>query len=73
MVVALEKFIPYLIGLKVVIYTDRVALKYLFNKSDSKPILLKWVLLLLEFDLEIKDKNGVENVVADHLSRLENV
>ncbi|MCI20157.1 hypothetical protein A2U01_0041318, partial [Trifolium medium] len=48
------------------------ALKYLLTKGESKPRLLRWVLLLQEFDIEIKDKKDVENVVADHLSRLDN-
>jgi len=69
---ALEKFRSYLIGSKVIVFTDHAALKYLLTKGDLKPWLLRWILLLQEFDLEIRDKKVVENVVADHLSSLEN-
>ncbi|TQE14355.1 hypothetical protein C1H46_000274 [Malus baccata] len=70
---ALEKFRSYLIGSKVIVYTDHGALKYLLAKKDAKPRLIRWVLLLQEFDLDIRDKKGAENVVAYHLSRLPHV
>ncbi|CAN6694807.1 unnamed protein product [Malus baccata var. baccata] len=69
-VFALEKFRSYLVGAKVIVYTDHATLKYFLSKKDAKPRLIRWILLLQEFDLEIRDKNGSENVVADHLSRL---
>ncbi|GKC47157.1 reverse transcriptase domain-containing protein [Tanacetum coccineum] len=71
-VYAFEKFRPYLALSKSIVYTDHSALKYLMNKQDAKPRLLWWVLLLQEFDITIRDKKGSENLVADHLSRLEN-
>ncbi|KAH9722992.1 hypothetical protein KPL70_006933 [Citrus sinensis] len=70
-VFALDKFRSYLIGCKVIIFTDHAALKYLFTKKDAKARLIRWVLLLQEFDIEFRDKKGSENVVADHLSRLD--
>ncbi|GKA96226.1 reverse transcriptase domain-containing protein [Tanacetum coccineum] len=57
---------------KSVVYTDHSALKYLFNKKDAKARLLRWVLLLQEFDFSVIDTKGAENYAADHLSRLKN-
>nr|GEX78085.1 reverse transcriptase domain-containing protein [Tanacetum cinerariifolium] len=52
-------------------HTDHSALKYLFAKKDAKARLLRWVLLLQEFDFYVVDTKGAENLAADHLSRLE--
>ena len=66
-----DKFLPYLIGNKVIVHTNHSAIKYLMTKKDVKLRLIRWVLLLQEFNLEIKDKKGIENLLANHLSRLE--
>nr|GEZ54175.1 reverse transcriptase domain-containing protein [Tanacetum cinerariifolium] len=71
-VYAFEKFRPYLVLSKTIVYTDHSALKYLLAKQDAKPRLLWWILLLQEFDVTICVKKGAENLTADHLSRLEN-
>ncbi|GJR11846.1 reverse transcriptase domain-containing protein [Tanacetum coccineum] len=71
-VYAFEKFRSYLVMNKCTVYTDHSALKYLFAKKDSKARLLRWVLLLQEFDFDVVDTKGAENLAADHLSRLEN-
>ena len=68
MVNALDKFRAYLVGSYIIIFTDHSALKYLLTKQDAKARLIRWVLLLQEFKLQIIDKKGVENVVADHIS-----
>ena len=70
---ACDKFRPYIVDSKVVVHTDHAAIKYLMEKKDAKPRLIRWVLLLQEFDLHIIDRKGAENPVADNLSRLENV
>nr|GEY11792.1 reverse transcriptase domain-containing protein [Tanacetum cinerariifolium] len=54
------------------VHTDHSALKYLFAKKDAKARLLRWVMLLQEFDFVVIDTKGSENLAADHLSRLEN-
>nr|GEZ98418.1 reverse transcriptase domain-containing protein [Tanacetum cinerariifolium] len=72
LVYSFEKFRPYLVLSKSIVYTDHSTLKYLLSKQDAKLRLIRWVLLLQEFDIIIRDKKGTENLAADHLSRLEN-
>ena len=70
-VFACEKFRPYILGSHIIVHTDHAAIKYLMLKNEAKPRLIRWMLLLQEFDMEIKDKRGCDNVIADHLSRVE--
>ncbi|GKE71257.1 reverse transcriptase domain-containing protein, partial [Tanacetum coccineum] len=71
-VYAFEKFWPYLVLSKTIVYTYHSALKYLLAKQDAKPRLLRLIFLLQEFDVIIHDKKGAKNLAANHLSRLEN-
>ena len=68
---AFYKFLYYLIGNKVIVYTNHPAIKNLMAKKDAKPRPIRWVLLLQEFYVDIKDKKGTKILVADHLFRLE--
>jgi hypothetical protein len=70
LVFAFEKFRSYIVNSKVIMYTDHAAIKYLLSKKDAKPRLIRWILLLQEFDMEIRDKKGSDNVVDDYLSRM---
>ena len=70
MVYALEKFRSYISDSKVIVFTDHGAVRFLFKKPQTKPRLFRWTVLLQEFDLEIRDRAGAENHVADHLGRL---
>jgi hypothetical protein len=65
-----EKFRSYIMNSKFIVYTDHAAIKYLLAKKDAKPRLIRCILLLQEFDVEICDKKGVDSVVANHLSRM---
>ena len=71
MVFACEKLRPYILGSHIIIHINHAAIKYLMANKDAKLRLIIWVLLLQDFDLEIKDKMGSDNVIADHLSKLE--
>ena len=70
-VYAFDKFKAYLVGQKVIVYSDHTTLKYLLSKKDAKPRLLRCILMLQEFDWEVRDKKGSENLITDHLSRLD--
>ncbi|GJW53503.1 reverse transcriptase domain-containing protein [Tanacetum coccineum] len=59
-VYAFEKFLSYLVLSKSIVYTDHSAIKYLFAKKDAKPRLMRWILLLQEFDVIIRDKKGAD-------------
>ena len=65
---ALDKFQLFLIGSSTIVYSDRASLRYLMSKQDAMRRSIQWILFLQEFNLTIKAKKGVEDVVVDHLS-----
>ncbi|GJS71869.1 reverse transcriptase domain-containing protein [Tanacetum coccineum] len=71
-VFAFDKFRSYMVLSKTIVHTDHSTLRHLFKKQDAKTRLIRWIPLLQEFDIEIKDRKGTKNVAADHLSQIEN-
>ncbi|RVW63240.1 Retrovirus-related Pol polyprotein from transposon 17.6 [Vitis vinifera] len=65
-VFVLDKFCAYLVGSSIVVFTDHSALKYLLTKQDAKARLIRWILLLQEFNLQIRDKKGGSSMVFSH-------
>ena len=66
-----EKFCSYLLCTRVIMHTDHSSLRYLMENKNVKPRLIHWVLLLQEFDFEVKDRKGTQNHDVDNFSRLE--
>jgi len=64
-------FSSFLVGAKVIVYTDHATLKHSLIKKEAKPRLIRWILLLEKINLEIRDKEGAENCVAAHLARIQ--
>ena len=60
-VYAMDKFRAYILGYKVICHTDHVTIRYLLSKKDPKSRLIKWLLLLQEFDLEVVHRKGSSN------------
>ncbi|XP_055803396.1 uncharacterized protein LOC129872430 [Solanum dulcamara] len=73
LVYAFYKFRSYIVGTKDVVHTNHAARRYLFNKKDTNLRLIIWILLLQEFDIEIKDHKGCKNQIVDHFSKLESL
>ncbi|RDX73922.1 hypothetical protein CR513_46388, partial [Mucuna pruriens] len=70
-VFALDKFCSYLLGSKIIVFSNHATLRYWLKKPDAQPRLIRWMFLLQEFDLEIIDNKGAESSMADHLSRID--
>jgi hypothetical protein len=67
---SIEHFKEYLIGRKFKLYTDHKPLKSLMSKDNLSTRLARWMIRIQCYDVEIVYKPGVENLVADWLSRL---
>ena len=67
---AVNKFRHYITGYPVVLYTDHSVIKYIANKTITNGRVTRWLILLQEFDITIKDRLGKENLVTDFLSRM---
>nr|XP_027081097.1 carboxylesterase 1-like [Coffea arabica] len=66
----IDEMLERLAGSKVTVFSDHASLKYLLTKKESKSRFIHWILLLQEYDWEIKDRKGTDNSMADHLNLL---
>jgi hypothetical protein len=67
---AINKFRHYITGYQVFVHTDHSTIKFLMNKPVTNPRITIWLLLLQEFNINIIDRPGKDNLVADFLSRM---
>jgi hypothetical protein len=67
---AINKFCHYITGYPVILYIDHSAIRYLANKPITNGWVTRWLLLLQEFDITIKDRPWRENLVTDFLSHI---
>ena len=72
MIYAVKKYRNYLLSNKFVFFTNHQALLYLVNKPCNTSRIVRWFLILLEFDFTVIIKKGITHQRADHLSRLIN-
>lgn len=54
-------------------YANHATIRHLLSKKDVKPRLIRWILVLQKFDMDICDKKWTKNMVVDHLSRINGV
>ncbi|XP_050938820.1 uncharacterized protein LOC127148667 [Cucumis melo] len=68
-VLAVQRWRPYLLVGKFKVKTDQKALKFLLDQRVIQPQYQKWIAKLLGYSFEVVYKPGVENRAADALSR----
>ncbi|RVX10301.1 Retrovirus-related Pol polyprotein from transposon 17.6 [Vitis vinifera] len=68
---AIKKWESYLVDRHFVIKTDHQSLKYLLEQRVTTPTQQAWVAKLMQYDYEIRYKQGKENVAVDALSRIQ--
>ena len=72
MIFVVKKFRHYLLANKFIFFTDHQALLYLINKPCDTRRIVRWFLILLEFNFRMVVKQGKTHLRADHLSGLAN-
>lgn len=68
-ITAIEKFRPYIEGVKFTVVTDHASLLWLKNIKDPTGRLCRWALRLQPYNFDIVHRRGSQMVVADAMSR----